>query len=1212
MSFNTLSNDLSISSHSQKQQFKEKPQTQTQNEDFNEKINDDSNEDTTFEPLMSRKIIKLIAEKYNIPMDDKNLTHVLKTLEKHECKYQKLDKITLKQLRIKQDKLSSFGIQDINKEIINALCNDNYGADNLKSLDDIELFTDYVDTTSYNTPEYQLITFLKWCVIYADFDSYMVAKTNYKSTPNFKFNSTELKEIIQEIKDLGDTTYKKVNILAYDFSGSRIRLDKEKFNMKINWCNRFMENRFTKIINPAYPNSNQYKCWCRFLNDPIKISIHNKKFIKLQQTDYNYHKFLRELYNYHKNIAKFIPNPVVMPHEKCSERSSAFMQSLLSYQYNKTRDIKNIMDENHEDYYMNNDISDRLTCFYKLLSFDLDVNKNTFELPKLKQDLIFIIDYLLKPINNIKIYYTIDFNKIINVDTVLKELDSLIANDSNKTHEHQYRYWVLDQSKDVSIHIYVSGVMFTDMQLFGLSKIILQAVNNYYLFYIDHSTYKAGQQQFRCPFSGKMAAKPPRKPVIRTTTNYTKEDLIEFYQYCTVYPTKNDKYCNKFECFMEHCNDVCIKKRFIKNTNTISTFTATNKKTVRVVNNIESLYELHPVEFDKPTQLLIDMQIETVQKIYGYPEHRPARLTLLHNIIALGGNMANILEVNAKLGINHTNGTHTENLQNKEDCNWIISQYNKNKTSKDKINGQKAYLYYNDKLLYKHGKPIIFPMTRMVKKILFETPLTSDIAKYLTRHYYAFVGAKQVYYYDVHENQITHEPEKVLCGPLSKADQMPTDKLNIYTENGLISINPYNYFASTNVSMHRFNTVGYCNNYDCFNIYPLDIPEIKQHQSFDELFKTYPNFYALLFRIFNCKGLTKEEVNNRISYYLISICYAIQNPDQLKPKALLINTQNSAGKTALMSIIKDCFDKLVLVGKRLQNILSDRFNDYLVNKVIVCCEELKTNQDYELFKQWVDDPKYTVEGKNKDIVTVINTSLKIFHSNNKTFNFIKKKDRRIVIFRSDIVYPTKIDDDIAKLFDQSEYRNKFINYFRDYLINYDTQKFKPSNPDFIPQSCKDQYNDICENNEANENPDVLLIKTVFNTCMIPIFKEDSAKVISGKHIVEIINLIISQVKNFNTYDDFRYDSLESYDKDLFINKECYISLCELVRDRYDLRNPKINWYVAKVTTVTANEQHINKRRYRPSQLDMDKIPDSIKGKYNGSAQINVFEYDGEE
>lgn len=1206
MSFNTLSNDLSISSQSKKQQLKE-------NQQSNEEINEDSNEDTTFEPLMSRKIIKLIADKYNIPMDNNELNKILKTLEKHERKYQKIDKTTLKQLRIKQDKLSSFGILDINKEIKNALCNDNYGADNLKSLDDIELFTDYVDTTSYNTPEYQLITLLKWCVIYADFDSYMVGKTNYKSTPNFKFNSTELKEIIQEIKDLGDTIYKKVNILAYDFSGGHIKLDKGEFNMNINWCNRFIENRFAKIINPTYPNSNQYKCWCRFLNKPIKISSHNKKFKKLQQsniqTDIYYCKFLYELYNYHKNIANFIPNPVIMPHPKCSERSSAFMQSLLSYQYNKPRDIKNIMDENHEDYYMTNDISDRLTCFYKLLSFDLDVNKNTFELPKLKQDLTFIIDYLLKPIDNIKIYYTIDFNKIINVDTVLKELDSLIANDSNKTHEHQYRYWVLDQGKDVSIHIYVSGVMFTDMQLFGLSKIIHQAVNNYYLFYIDHSTYKAGQQQFRCPYSGKMAGKKEcrRMPVIRTKEDYTKEDLIEFYQYCTVYPTKNDKYCNKFECFMEHCNDECRKQGTTHNATPVSLFKAQNKKTVRVVKNIETLYNIHPVEFDKPTQLLIDMQIETVQKIYGYPEHRPARLTLLHNIIALGGNMANILEVNAKLGINHTNGTHTENLQNKEDCNWIISQYNKTKT-KDKINGQKAYLYYNDKLLYKNNKPIIFPMTMEIKKILFETPLTCDIAKYLARHYYAFVDSKHVYYLDTQFNQTTSEAEVLLRGPYSDASQMTTDKFNIYTENGMISINPYNYFASPNIKMYRFATVGFSNNIDCFNTYPLEIPEEKKHKSFDELFKTYPNFYKLLFRVFDHSALeNKEEVNNRINYFLTSICYALQYPFAIKSKALLISTENGAGKTQVMEILKDCFKKLVLTNKRLNSILSDQFNDYMLDKVIVCCEELKINQDYDVLKEWITAGDYYINPKGKKGFYVPNTSIKIFYSNNKHFNFIRDTDRRIVIFRSNIIYPKTIDADIAKLFNKSEYRTNFINYLRDYLINYNADNFDPEDFDLIPQSCQDQYDKICKNNEAYENNELGLIKQIFQFCVSPRFIKGSTKAMTLKHILEMINFIIAQTHNYHDYNDFCYEKLSEAEKELFIDKDSYIKLCGFVSSSYDLRTTK-NWIGKDVTKALANAQGFDDARVSRNLLNLNEIPDNIKQTYYTSKQISVIEY----
>ena len=162
----------------------------------------ESEEQSDYEPIISKKIIKLISEKHNIPMDNKQLKQVLRILEKRECNYKKLDKSILRGSKIQKDKLVSFGINDINKEIIDAFCNPNYNSDNLKPLSDIKLYTDYIDTTPYNTPEYQLITFLKWCVIYADYKSYIPTNTIYKSVRDFKFQSNKLDEVIAELKDL--------------------------------------------------------------------------------------------------------------------------------------------------------------------------------------------------------------------------------------------------------------------------------------------------------------------------------------------------------------------------------------------------------------------------------------------------------------------------------------------------------------------------------------------------------------------------------------------------------------------------------------------------------------------------------------------------------------------------------------------------------------------------------------------------------------------------------------------------------------------------------------------------------------------------------------------------------------------------------------------------------------------------------------------------
>lgn len=1139
-------------------------------------IDTDSNND--FEPIISQKIIKLISEKHNIPLDNKSLKQVLRILEKRESNYKKLDKTILRGSKIQKDKLASFGISDINKEIIDAFCNPNYNSDNLKPLSDIKLFTDYIDTTPYNTPEYQLITFLKWCVIYADYKSYIPSNTIYKSVRDFKFNSTKLNEVIGELKELDQLLYKKIDILAYDLSGGFIKLEDEEFTTVINWCNKFMENRFTKIIMPSYPNSLQYKHWVRFLDNPIKINTKNNEFETLKQSDKSYYNFLGQLYTYHRNLSNFIPNPVIMPKDKCNEKSSAFAQSLLNYQYNKKWNIKNIFDENNPQYYMQNDISDRITCMYKRCSFDLDVNKNTFELPKLKQDLSFIINYLLKSIDNIQIYYAIDINKNIDAELVLNELNQIINNDQNKTHEHHYKYWVLDQSKDISIHVYIAGVYFTDMQLFGLSRIILQAINNYYLFYIDASTYKCGSQQFRCPYSGKMACNRP--PIVRTNDRYNTEDLIEFYQNCTVYPLSTDIYCKKFECFIEHCDDKCAKKRTIKNSTSVSVFTANTRKTIRNVKNIESLYTLEPIDFDKATQLLIDMQIKTVQKIFGYVEHRKARLILLNNIIALGGNIANILDINAQLGINHTNKSNTINTQNNDDCNWILTQ--------SKNNGTSIEFKYNKYILYKNNKPIIFPMNNDVKKILFDTPLTVDLINILAQHYYAFVGDKHVYYFDTILNQFNGQPEVSLCGPFSTPFQMPTSKFNIYTEDGMVSINPYNYFSSPNIKMYRYNTLGFSDNSDCLNTYPLDIPKIKDHKSFDELYKTYPEFYQLLYRIFNDSELEQKEVDNRITYFLNSICYAIQNPQHVKPKGLLINTQNSSGKTSMMGILKECFDGLVLTGKTLDGILSDSFNNYMLNKVIVCCEELKPNQDYDKLKEWMDAKFYVINQKNKDIIQTPNTSIKIFFSNNKHFNFITETDRRFVIFRSSIIYSNNIDKNIVKILNQSEYRTKFINYLRDYLINYDTKDFDPNNADLIPQSCIEEYKSVCENNDANENYNVGLIKQIYKSCVTPIFIKDSKKIMTLQHILDIINLVMSKNKI-----SYGFDDLEEYEQQLFINKESYNELYDFVQSHYDVDKQK--WFINKIAKILANEQHFTKNQYRKQQLN---IPEIISQKYN--------------
>lgn len=1076
----------------------------------------------------AENIIQKIQTKYNIP--DKRIHNLKSKLIECESKNQTLNDDTIKQLNLRNT-FESYGILDLLHTIKEALSNPNF-LNSTKPLSDLNnIYSNEIKLIPFNDNEYQYEQLKKLCYVYANYKDYLFDNPNKKQISDVP-NPIKITHNIQFLMD--------------KFMGS-IEYQPE---YKINWCYQFILNRLKKLL--MKPN----KLWYDFLNESSY-----RKAAKQPK----YKSFIEQLNFHHYLISTFDETKTVVNVEKYP-KANAFCQSLTTTKFTSDISYEDLFNPECENYYMNCDISCRQNSYYRSLVFDIDINNNEFELPKLTQDLQFIIDYVLKPINDIQIYYAIDIAKHLNSQLIINTLDNLIENDANKSHEHIYKYWILEQKKDVSIHIYIKGVCFNEYSLFGFSKYLRDLIKQKYIFYIDPAPYHTSQQQMRKPFSGKLIV--GRKPILRFENN--EEEYIEFYSHCHSFASIDDTYCNLMDSFYEYQQQP--KSYIVKKTVTVKEIDMNSKIQIFSEFNKDLFYNSELTEFSPVQKLLLTLQISIINQTFGYMEHRRLRLIFLNNLLAFGANINDLLFYDKELKIHHTDGSITENLQVQDDCQFVIKSSEK-------------YIF-NHKIFYQNGKPFIFSMTPEIQKIIFHTQLTIPIVNIIANIYFAYIGYKKLFYktleFDEQENQYSVK----INGPFTNNSDMPTFKFNIWDGEKIVSISPLNLFKSPSFKFHNYNNIGFSNHSEIFNIYPLIIPQIKLHTNFDLLFKKIPELYSLLKCILENDNYEEDELSNRIDYLLKSIIYAIQNPSKLKPKAIILITSQGSGKSRFLDFIKATFNEIVLCTKSLDSLINDQFNGYLLNKVIVSAEEINDNMvSYDKLKAFIDSAKYSINQKNKDQIDVLNTSLKIFATNNKDFKFITKQERRFVVMESNIYHSKDLVRPYVKLLNDMEYRTESINYFRDYILHFDLKNFNPFNESLIPISCKETFEAIAENTTNSDTYKKLFINQIFicSNCMID--RKSKKSVLTIENILEIIKTLKDNL--YSSYDD-----LCPNDKAIFKTRsDCPEHFYEQLKTFYkDHFSETDRWNQQLIRHQINNNQDFDTHgKYRQSQLIIPEI-----------------------
>lgn len=1069
----------------------------------------------------AENVIQKIQAKYNI--SDKRIHNLKTKLIECETKNQTLNDENIKQLNLRNT-FESYGILDLIHTIKEALSNPNF-LNTTKSLTDLNnIYSGEIKLIPFNDNEYQYEQLKKLCYVYANYKDYLFDNPNKKSISDVP-NPIKITHNIQFLMD--------------KFMGS-IEYQPE---YKINWCYQFILNRLNKLL--IKPN----KIWYDFLNEPNYRKAAKTPKYKSFIESLNFHHYLISTYDETKTIVNITKYP----------KGNAFCQSLTCTKFTSDISYEDLFNPDHENYFMNCDISDRQNSYYRSLVFDIDINNNKFELPKLTQDLQFIIDYVLKPINDIQIYYAIDISNKLNSDLIINTLNGLIENDTNKSHEHIYKYWVIEQKKDVSIHIYIKNVCFNEYSLFGFSKYLRELTKQKYIFYIDAAPYHTSQQIMRKPFSGKLIV--GRKPIIRFTDNdeETKSLYIEFYKHCNSFASIDDVYCNLMDCFYQYQQQP--KSYTVKKAVTVKEIDMNSKIKIFSEFNKDLFYNSELTEFSPIQKLLITLQISIINQTYGYLSHRKLRLIFLNNLLSFGANLNDLVYFDKELKIHHTDGSITENMQVQDDCQFVIKSNEK-------------YIF-NKKIFYDNGKPIVFAMTPEIQKILFHTQLTIPIVNIVANLYFAYIGYRKLFYKTIEYEEQDNQYITKINGPFTNNNDIPTFKFNIWDGEKIVSISPLNLFKSPSFKFHNYNNIGFSNHQEYFNIYPLTIPHNKLHTNFDLLFKKIPELYSLLKCILENDNYEDDELTNRIDYLLKSIIYAILNPSKLKPKSIILITPQGAGKSRFLDFIKATFNEIVLCTKSLDQLINDQFNGYLLNKVIVSAEEISDTVNYDKLKAWIDSSRYSINQKNKDQFDVPNTSLKLFATNNKDFRFLRPQERRFLVYESNIYHPKNEVRPYVKLLNDMDYRTESINYFRDYILHFDLKDFNPFNESLIPISCKETFEAMAENTTNTETYKKLFINEIFicSNCMID--RKSKKQLLTIENILEIIQTI----KN-NLYSN--YDNLSDNEKVIFKSDQFYEQLKTFYIEHFS-ETDKWNQQLIR-HQINNNQDFDTHGKYRSSQL----------------------------
>ena len=959
-----------------------------------------------------------------------------------------------------------------------------------------------------------------------------------------------------------------------------------------------------------------------------KMYYSEKQFISYvagKNKDKTYDTQIRKFHNAVLNNQAIVSN-------KFTAQLCSFNETIAESPKQFIRDV--LTSKTNKNYYMNVDLAERSVGSYRRFSIDIDCKKYNSEV--FTRDVQYLDYYIhsYETFNEHNVYWCIDIAPTMT--TTYQEIYNIIKANTTNFSNHKIICWSnvhLQDSKDLSIHIYYPGLKFKVTELYDFALFMQKKVNSVHSeelrkslpveTYVDWKVYHKSQQMFRLPFSGKKAVSKEQKdrPAINRISNQvinpdatafkTESEIIEFFTNCLLIPSPTDTASDHFIIYSTNPTAKTPTYKgsaYTTQLDDIDDYVLECRTTDYTEINDEVLERMNDEKVYYPSNgamILVNWMIEYIQSVYHYQEHRKLRLIFINNCYAIGLNHATTKLLHARLGCNHTNGTNTTNKAASKDVDYICENLSTN------------CFVWNDRVFGPKHEQFIKPFTAEVQQVFKETVFKLSILKIILRHYFVSINNSKIIFktIDPYTDRQKYELPKPICDFHKEHPTTfqfyGTNKLQLYKSTLPLLINSNNIRL---LEIYDTYVIGvdpsFSKKMKAFDIYPLPY-----YKGTTKTFKDRPEQVTKMLHAFldnHLSDYTDEELEERVNYFESAIAYKFQNPAELPYIAFVITTNQGLCKSLYARLLNE-INPYVLHNGDLRLETGD-FNGAFFDKTIMFYNEAPNTDNVERIKTITTEKDIVINRKFENPITTRNTSLKVFLTNQRNFNYIEEGDRRFVLFRG--TNNRSISEELTSRVDyifQKDNNKKFKEelkkeYF-DYLLNLKIPE-KYNNFITIPKipallNDKEEY---LESQKQRRDTFLLFMDDIFTYCHVPKHKKTQRLVINANHITKILDELKNSPDKKSTKDQENYfasdnkceintgkkDETNSEVLNLFKDVQAYEKILEnYVRD-LDYWSKEKEWSPKLINRkLTSSNAYEYKRSSRSSALEFPNQQTSV-------------------
>lgn len=598
----------------------------------------------------------------------------------------------------------------------------------------------------------------------------------------------------------------------------------------------------------------------------------------------------------------------------------------------------------------------------------------------------------------------------------------------------------IGNDKNISAHLFISGVYFKRSSLVGLKKVIRKFVQSGKS-YLDWTVYKELQQVFRHSLSGKL---------IKLRAPLRVKPDVRYYE-TTVYPQKLDCFVDD-KTFRSIIDDICVKyvitieldEQRSKRVDQIPfRILGTDKKQIDFVKKSYVFEFEEGYLFDE-----LDKQYGSPsEKLYGYKIYRQKKLYIISILLQIGRTDEEILKLLNEHPRIRSNGsvedTSITNDQNKRDIAYMKSLIGSSESS---TSNQILEMIRK----YQQNNPLD---TYCTKSQTFAVEF-SDMICYLQTSVMLIDG--MYVWYDMGENgNLTLRQAK-------KKDFKEKDQYTITFYSSTDDVTRFYQMHVETILQTFSNKFPKYSSMDVISNAPNSYSTYRYPTTSSEQEKVEldPRVHQMLLNILDSDKIKENELMRRYEFVLDCLAYKLQYPGIVFTFGIILTGRQGTGKSTFFKLFEQMIGNFANATLNFEN-TQENFNCDDKHLLIAVYNEVNcANKDRGKIKGLIDDQfrlyneKFLAKTKEK------NVSLKFFVSNQTNLKITIKGDRRFVTFNSD--KPKADEKFFSSLYvteknGYTQFDPDMIANFNTFLLQRDVSNFSPK---LLPKDLTDDTIDI--------------------------------------------------------------------------------------------------------------------------------------------------------